>query len=82
VHRDIGEAARGVSPTGRAAAPGVEWGAIVATGHIIAHRYDEVDHDRVWRIVTSHTPSLISALCSALDANPPAPEAGLPPDQP
>lgn len=78
----IGEAARGVTPPARAAVPGIEWGAIVPTRHILAHQYDEVDHDRVWRIVTIHVPALIAALRPVLDANPPAPESTLPADQP
>ena len=41
----IGEAARKVSDQTRALAPGLAWGAIVATRHIMAHEYDEVDHD-------------------------------------
>jgi uncharacterized protein with HEPN domain len=78
----IGEAARGVTPPGRAALPEIEWGAIVATRHILAHQYDEVDHDRIWRIVTVHAPALIAALKPVLDANPPGPESRQPPDQP
>lgn len=71
----IGEAARRVSPETRGLLPSVQWGAIVATRHILAHEYDDVDDGKIWRIVTLHVPALIAELKPLLDANPPAPEA-------
>src|SRR5258708_3726304 len=62
----IGEAARRVSKEGRAQVPGIEWGAIVATRHILAHEYGDVDLDSVWRIVTVHIPKLIGMLTPVL----------------
>jgi uncharacterized protein with HEPN domain len=71
----IGEAARKVSNGTRALAPELEWGAIVATRHILAHDYDEVSHDHIWRIATTHAPELIRRIQPILDANPPGPDA-------
>ena len=34
----------------------------MATRHILAHEYDEVDNDIVWRIVTDHIPELVRLL--------------------
>lgn len=78
----IGEAARKVSPEARAQLPGIEWGAIVATRHIIVHQYDEVDHEKIWRIVTIHLPALIDQIAPILDANPPGPESLKDPGEP
>jgi len=51
----MGEAARRLSPEFRDGNPQIPWHKIMATRHILAHDYDEVDNDIVWRIVTDHT---------------------------
>jgi len=68
----IGEAARRVSPEFQAAHPQVAWQAIVATRHIIAHEYGDLQHDKLWRIATTHVPALVIVLKPIVDANPPA----------
>lgn len=78
----VGEAARRVSEAARQQVPGVAWGAIVATRHILAHEYDDVDPEELWRILTVHAPKLILVLRPALDANPPGPESRIDPAQP
>lgn len=77
-----GEAARRVSEDARRQIAGVEWGAIVATRHILAHEYDDVDYEELWRILTVHAPKLILLLRPILDANPPAPESKIDPSSP
>lgn len=77
----VGEAARRVSAEGRASVP-LEWSAIVATRHIMAHEYDTVDDRLVYRIATVHIPALILVLASILEANPPGPEALKDPAEP
>jgi uncharacterized protein with HEPN domain len=62
----IGEAARKVTPDGRARFPDIPWETIVATRNRIVHGYDSVDYDVVWRIVTEELPELIAALERAL----------------
>lgn len=44
----------------------------MATRHIIAHGYDEVDNDIVWRIVIDHIPPLIERLTHLIKSQPPA----------
>jgi uncharacterized protein with HEPN domain len=58
----IGEAARRLSKEFRDRNPQIPWQAVMATRHILAHDYDEVDNDIVWRIITDHIPPLIIAL--------------------
>ncbi len=74
----VGEAARRVSKEGQAEVSAVQWSAIIATRHIMAHEYDEVDYEQVWRIATIHIPVLISQLEPVLRAHPPGPEASRP----
>lgn len=71
----VGEAARKVSDQGRRELPGVAWGAIVATRHILAHEYDDVDHEQIWRVVSVHVPRLVEQLTPVIESNPPGPES-------
>lgn len=71
----MGEAARRVSSGARAELAEIEWSAIIATRHILAHEYDDIDHEIIWRIATHHVPILIDALEPILRMNPPGPEA-------
>lgn len=68
----IGEAARRVSDHGRAAHPEIEWKKIIATRHIFAHNYGELDYEIIWRIATVHAPLLAEQLRKIL----PPPEIG------
>ena len=68
----IGEAARRISKEFRNQHPHVPWRVIMATRHILAHEYDEVDNDVVWRIVTIHVPKLIEQLEPLLPPQTPA----------
>lgn len=58
----IGEAARRVSEGCQATHPEVEWRKIIATRHIFAHDYGELDYEVVWRIATVHVPLVIEQL--------------------
>lgn len=66
----VGEAARRLTDEFRAAHPEIPWRVIMATRHILAHDYDEVDNDIVWRIVTDHLPPLIQQLRTLLPPPP------------
>lgn len=68
----IGEAARHVSEDFRARHPAVRWNAIIATRHIIAHEYGEIQPDKIWRVVFTHLPELEALLAPIIAANPPA----------
>lgn len=58
----IGEAARLVSPEGRAAHPDIPWREITGMRHKIVHDYLNVDEDVVWEVVTHDLPSLVAIL--------------------
>jgi uncharacterized protein with HEPN domain len=58
----IGEAARRLTDDFRNQHPDIAWRAIMATQNILAHEYDGVDNDIVWRIITDHLPVLIRQL--------------------
>ena len=67
----IGEAARRLPKEFCDQYPEVPWRAIMATRHILAHDYDEVDNDIVWRIITDHVPELVRQLKPLLPPPPP-----------
>jgi uncharacterized protein with HEPN domain len=69
----IGEAARGLSDAYRDSHPEIPWRPIMATRHILAHDYDEVNHDTIWRIIQDHIPPLIRQLEAVLAQFPPPP---------
>jgi uncharacterized protein with HEPN domain len=58
----IGEAARRVSTSVRAAHPEIPWADIVGMRSKIVHDYMNVDEDIVWEVVTRDLPTLVSAL--------------------
>ena len=62
----VGEAANRVSREGQARYSEIPWRDAVAARNRIAHGYDTVDFDTVWRIVTQEFPILIAALERAL----------------
>ena len=72
----IGEAARRLPPAFRDGHPEIPWRAIMATRHILAHEYDAVDNDIVWRIATQHVPELLEHLIVLIPPPPPDPEPG------
>ena len=76
----VGEAARNLSSAFRDANPQVPWQRIMATRHVLAHDYDAVNQETVWRIVTTHVPDLIALLEPLLPPPPPdpLPETGTP----
>ena len=46
----------------------------MAMRHILAHDYDEVNHDTIWRILQDHIPPLIGHLQVLLAQAPPITE--------
>jgi uncharacterized protein with HEPN domain len=70
----IGEGARRLTDAFRDQHPQVPWRAIMATRHILAHEYDEIDNDIVWRIISEHVPELIRQLRPLVPPPPPDPE--------
>ena len=66
----VGEAVRRLPPAFRDAHPHVPWRAVSATRHILAHEYDAIDNDTVWRIVQDHLPPLIEQIRPLLPSEP------------
>jgi len=62
----IGEAARRISETLKAAIPHVPWRDIVAQRNVLAHDYGEIRQDRMWAVATEGIPALIPLLESLL----------------
>ena len=58
----IGEAARRIPETTRAAFPELPWNEMVSLRNVLIHEYDDVDLSIVWNTVRNDLPPLISAL--------------------
>lgn len=70
----IGEAARRVSRHFQESHPQIPWQKIVATRHVLAHDYGEVNEDVVWRIASVYVPELVEMLRPLIPPPPPDPE--------
>lgn len=71
----IGEAARYVSHATRVRVPDLPWPKITGMRHRIAHDYNEIDLDIVWRVATLYVPELLQVLTDFLSR-----EGLMPPD--
>ncbi len=58
----IGEAGRRVSDQFQSQHQEIPWQKIVAQRHVLAHEYDDIQHDLIWKVATVHIPVLISLL--------------------
>ncbi|MGH9435458.1 MAG: HepT-like ribonuclease domain-containing protein [Terriglobia bacterium] len=58
----IGEAANRVPEEERTRIPEIPWPQIVSLRNRLIHRYDEVDFDILWQIISRDLPQLIVAL--------------------
>jgi uncharacterized protein with HEPN domain len=70
----IGEAARRLSQGFRDGNPHIPWKKVMGTRHILAHDYDDVDEEIVWRIATIHVPELLRSVTPLIPPPPPDPE--------
>ena len=62
----LGEAAKNVPASIRDANPGVPWREIARTRDRVIHRYFDVDHEMIWKIVSEELPPLIPQLARIL----------------
>ena len=58
----IGEAARRVSTELKEAHPEIPWRPIVDQRNVLVHAYDEIEEERIWRLVAQDIPRLIEQL--------------------
>ena len=66
----IGEAAARISDESRSLIPGVPWRQVVGTRHILAHEYDRLIPDKLWRVLRDHLPVMRAALEANMDRLP------------
>jgi uncharacterized protein with HEPN domain len=58
----LGEAARRVSREFQVAHPEVDWRNTIGLRNVIAHQYDRVQQDQLWRIVQTVLPDFLTLL--------------------
>ena len=58
----IGEAARRLSDTFKAAHPEIRWRSLIGQRNILAHEYGEILVERVWRVAIENVPELYKIL--------------------
>ena len=69
----IGEAVKRIDAAVLAAEPAIAWPLIVGLRNRIAHGYEDIEPDRIWRAVTIDLPPLRAAVLRLLDSHPPPP---------
>ncbi len=62
----LGEAARRVSESFQQAHPEIDWRNTIGLRNVLAHRYEQVQQDRIWAIVTIELSDLLAQLESLL----------------
>lgn len=67
----LGEAARHVSPAGRANVPEIPWPRVIGMRHRLVRDYMNIDFDVVWQVVQEDLSSLIAALETVLSSESP-----------
>ena len=63
----VGEAAKSISPDGRAAIPDVPWRAAARMRDRLVHHYFDINLDVLWQTITEDLPQMLSALPSEDD---------------
>jgi uncharacterized protein with HEPN domain len=58
----LGEAARRVSEAFQAQHPAIDWRNTIGLRNVIAHRYDQVQQEVIWRIVQTVLPDVVVLL--------------------
>ena len=70
----MGEAARNLSESFRAAHPEIPWKSIIGQRNVLAHEYGHIRYDLLWQAITGHLPALIAQIERLLPPPPPDPE--------
>lgn len=66
----VGEAARAVSKQSQARYSEIPWAKIIAQRNVIIHQYGEIIQEKLWDVVTTEIPRLISQLEALLPTPP------------
>jgi uncharacterized protein with HEPN domain/predicted nucleotidyltransferase len=67
----LGEAANRVPKAFQAAHGEIDWGQIIGLRNVIIHRYDQIEDERMWAIITTQVPQLLAQVKPLV---PPLPE--------
>jgi uncharacterized protein with HEPN domain len=67
---NLGEASRRIDPSRAAAIPDVPWGRVIGLRNILAHGYEQIEHEVLYKTISSDLPGLIGALESWLTVQP------------
>lgn len=68
---NLGEAAYRMGDEGPQRWPGIAWRQVIGLRNILAHGYEQVAHEILWRTITDDLPALQQALEQALNSLPP-----------
>lgn len=68
---NLGEAARRVAPDRAAAIPGVPWSRVIGLRNILAHGYEQIEHEVLFKTIVEDLPAVAAALEDWLDRQPP-----------
>ncbi len=67
----MGEAARRLSQTFKQNPPDIPWRKIIAQRNVLAHEYDNIAIDELWKVVTTRIPELVRAIKPLIPPLPP-----------
>lgn len=59
---NLGEAARRIDPAGAARIPDVPWVRVIGLRNILAHGYEQIEHEVLYKAVIDDVPALAAAL--------------------
>ncbi len=59
---NLGEAARRMDPAQTGAIPGVPWARVIGMRNILAHGYEQIEHEVLYKTVVDDLPALANAL--------------------
>ena len=66
----IGEASNRLSKVTQTELSHIPWGEIIGLRNMIVHEYDEVKHEKLWRISKKHVPALVKELKKIVELMP------------
>jgi uncharacterized protein with HEPN domain len=67
---NLGEAAKRIDMARTASIPGVPWSRVIGLRNILAHGYEQVEHEVLYKTITQDLPPLVIALENWLSSQP------------